>query len=111
MIRTLANLVHVARGSVRLLPFLALVIAFALAQGLAFLTVIPVVDAAVRGDMHAAWSAAGALAAAAAAAALLYFLQARTGYGISLGLMHSLQHRIGDHASVLPLGWFDHARA
>ena len=111
MTRTLVNLVHVARGSVRLLPFLVLVTAFALTQGLAFLALIPVVDAVVRGDVHAAWSAAGALAAAAAGGALLYFLQAHTGYGISLGLMHSLQHRIGDHASVLPLGWFDHARA
>ena len=111
MTRTLVNLVHVARGSVRLLPFLVLVTAFALAQGLAFLALIPVVDAVVRGDVHAAWPAAGALAAAAVGGALLYFLQARTGYGISLGLMHSLQHRIGDHASVLPLGWFDRARA
>ena len=57
MIRTLVNLVHVARGSVRLLPFLVLVTAFALAQGLAFLAVIPVVDAVVRGDADAARSA------------------------------------------------------
>lgn len=110
MIRTFANLVHVARGSVGLFPFLALVIAFAAAQGIAFLAVIPVVDAVVRGDMRTAWLAAGALAAVAAVSALLYFLQARTGYGISLELMRSLQHRIGDHVSVLPLGWFDRAR-
>ena len=57
MIRTFANLVHVARGSVGLFPFLALVIAFAAAQGLAFLAVIPVVDAVVRGDADAARSA------------------------------------------------------
>ena len=50
MTRTLVNLVHVARGSVRLLPFLVLVTAFALAQGLAFLALIPVVDAVVRGE-------------------------------------------------------------
>lgn len=110
MIRTLTDLIHVARGNVKVAPFLVLVVGFAIAQGLAFLAVVPVVDAVVRTDRDAAWLAAAALTTVAAGSALLYFLQARSGYRISLTLMRSLQHRIGDHASQLPLGWFDRTR-
>lgn len=110
MIRTLTDLMHVARGNVRVTPFLVLVTGFAAMQGLAFLVVVPVVDAVVRTDLGAAWLAAAVLTVIATASALLYFLQARAGYGISLELMRSLQHRIGNHAARLPLGWFDRTR-
>ena len=110
MIRALGDLLTLARGQVPVATFCVLVLGYAVAQGLAFVAVVPVVDAVVRGDTGGSWGAALVLAGAATVSALLYFFQARAGYGISFGLMQSLQQRIGDHIAALPLGWFDHAR-
>ena len=102
---------RLTRGRVRLRPFLARAIAFAVAQGLSFLAVIPVVEAAIDQDWGRAGSAVAVLAGLALLSALLFFFQARKGYNTSLILMRTLQHRLGDHAARLPLGWFDRARA
>lgn len=106
-----STIVRLTHGRVRLRPFLALAIAFAVAQGLSFLAVIPVVEAAIDQDWGRAGSAVAVLAGLALLSALLFFFQARKGYNTSLILMRTLQHRLGDHAARLPLGWFDRARA
>ncbi|GIH23372.1 ABC transporter [Acrocarpospora phusangensis] len=94
-------------GQARVRGYLVTLAAFAVAQGLAFVLLVPVLRALFAGDSAAAWPWLGALAAAAAACAVLQYRQAVQGFSLGLDLSRSLYHQLGDHLSALPLGWFE----
>ncbi len=110
MIRTISALVRLAGTGARPRRYLVLVIAYGLAQGLALVSLVAFIDALVRSDWGQARVRAVVLLALAVVSAVLCYLQARAGYAISLAIMRALQHRIGDHAARLPLGWFGRSR-
>ncbi|MEV5413020.1 ABC transporter ATP-binding protein [Thermopolyspora sp. NPDC052614] len=106
MIRLLLGVVGAASAA-RVRRYLATLIALAVAQGLAFAVIVPVLRALLGGDLDAAWPWLGALAGMVAVCAVLQYRQAMMGFAVGLDLSRSLYHRLGDHLSALPLGWFD----
>ncbi|WP_280266170.1 ABC transporter ATP-binding protein [Nocardia wallacei] len=86
--------------------YLALVVTQALCQVAAYLLVIPLLEALFRGEFGTAWRWAIWLAVAVAAASVLWYLQAKAGLRIGVGMLRGVQTRLGDHLSTLPLGWF-----
>ncbi|MGW0120782.1 ABC transporter ATP-binding protein [Streptomyces sp. NPDC003327] len=89
---------------------LALQIAGAVVQATAFVLLVPVLRRLLGADPDAAWPWVWALGAVCAVQAVLYFLGAKKGFEAGASLSRDLHHRIGDHVSNLPLGWFGPAR-
>ncbi|MFF4986921.1 ABC transporter ATP-binding protein [Streptosporangium saharense] len=103
MIRQLAAIT----GTARVRGYLVTLVAFAVAQGLTFTLIVPVLRALFAGDASAAWPWIGLLAVAAAVCGILQYRQAVMGFSLGLDLSRSLYHRLGDHLATLPLGWFE----
>lgn len=85
----------------------AAIVAQALCQALAYLLLVPVLEALFGGELSRAWFWALAMAGAVAAMAVFGYLQAVFGLRIAVGMQRGLQTRIGDHLNALPLGWFE----
>lgn len=105
MIRRLGRVIDPAdRGLYR--RFLALLLAYNLLQGVAYVLMVPVIEALLSGDtgLAARWCAplGGAIAVGWAA----HLAQQRAGFDLGLALSRTLHHRIGDHLARLPMGWF-----
>lgn len=110
MIRTVLRLVPDSERAT--VPrYLAAVVVHALAQSVAYVLLVPLLEALFRGDLASAWGWTAGVAAAAVVVAVAGYQQAVTGIRIGVGMVHSLQTRIGDHIATLPLGWFDSTTA
>ncbi|MET9254538.1 ABC transporter ATP-binding protein [Streptomyces sp. NPDC003717] len=105
MIRQLFHVVGPALRR-RLTAQLLVLLGYSLLQGAAFVLVVPVLRRLLDGDADAAWPWAWALAGVALATAVAYYAQQMLGFQVALAASHRLYHRLGDHVSTLPLGWF-----
>ncbi|HEX5740111.1 MAG TPA: ABC transporter ATP-binding protein, partial [Pilimelia sp.] len=84
----------------------ALTVAAALAQGAAYALAVPVLRALLAGQPAAARASLGWLAGAVAGYALAHVAATVHGRRTGYALARALLHRMGDHVSELPLGWF-----
>lgn len=94
----------------RLTVFLAWVTLYGLAQGLAMLTLVPIVRNLLEGDFSGAAQWLWPLAILVAICAVSAYIQAMKGMQMAVYAMRVLHHRMGDHMVTLPLGWFTRDR-
>ncbi|MFH8409805.1 ABC transporter ATP-binding protein [Streptomyces sp. NPDC018019] len=85
---------------------LALMTVAAVAEGLAYALLIPILRALFGSEPQHAWGWLGAFAAAATVCALLRYRADVSGFRVGAALSRGLHHRLGDHLARLPLGWF-----
>ncbi|MFD3744461.1 ABC transporter ATP-binding protein [Nocardia sp. NPDC058633] len=91
-----------------LIPRLLTVIVLqALFQAIAYLLLVPVLEALFADDLNGAWLWALGMTAAVAGVVVFGFGQAVIGLRIGLGMQRGLQTRLGDQLNALPLGWFE----
>ena len=104
----ITQLFHVVGPSLRrrLSVQLAVLLGYSVLQGLAFVLIVPVLRRLLDGDAQGAWPWAWALTGVALATAVAYYVQQMLGFQVALAASHRLYHRLGDHVSTLPLGWF-----
>ncbi|WP_227998457.1 ABC transporter ATP-binding protein [Nocardia australiensis] len=86
---------------------LAAIVGAALSQALAYLLLVPVLEALFDDDLGRAWFWALWMLVAVAAVVIFGYLQAAIGLRIGVGMQRGLQTRLGDHLNALPLGWFE----
>ncbi|UMP06860.1 ABC transporter ATP-binding protein [Amycolatopsis sp. EV170708-02-1] len=86
--------------------YLAWLVAYSLLQGLAMVSLVPVLRALLTGDADMAWRWLAVVLCAVIAACVARYEQAMHGFALSLVTLTSLHHRLGDHVASLPLGWF-----
>ncbi|RRD30314.1 ABC transporter ATP-binding protein [Actinomyces bowdenii] len=107
MIRSIVSLMSdEGRRQVTIMVVLSMVAG--LAQGVAALLLLPIVDAMVLGSSP--WGWLGALAALAALASTLQYFLARASYEAAFDILRRLNIALGDKLTRLPLGWFDTPR-
>ncbi|MGW4367615.1 ABC transporter ATP-binding protein [Nocardia takedensis] len=106
MIRTLFGLVPADRRALTPTLF-GVIIAQALCQSVAYLLLVPLLEALFDGDLGAAWRWTLGLTGSVLAMAVLGYLQTTVGLRIAIGMQRGLQTGIGDHLNALPLGWFE----
>ncbi len=85
-------------------------VAAAVLQGVAFVLLVPLLEALLGPDPARAWPWVGALAAVFAGYAWCHWTGQMTGYRLGTGLSRTLHHGLGDAVARLPLGWFTAAR-
>ncbi|MCF3180175.1 ABC transporter ATP-binding protein [Streptomyces polychromogenes] len=85
---------------------LTLMTATAVAEGLSYALLAPVLAALLGSDPGGAWPWLGAFAAAVAGWAVLRYRADVSGFRAGATLSRGLHHRLGDHLAGLPLGWF-----
>ncbi|MFI1239721.1 ABC transporter ATP-binding protein [Nocardia salmonicida] len=86
---------------------LGVIVVQALCQAIAYLLLVPVLEALFDDDLSGAWLWALGMAAAVAGVVVFGYLQAVIGLRIGLGMQRGLQTRLGDQLNALPLGWFE----
>lgn len=85
---------------------LALMTATAVAEGLSYALLVPLLRALFGDEPADAWPWLAAFAAGAAGCAALRYLSDVSGFRAGAALSRGLHHRLGDHLARLPLGWF-----
>ncbi|CBG67367.1 MULTISPECIES: ABC transporter ATP-binding protein [Streptomyces] len=85
---------------------LSLMTVAAVAEGLAYALLVPILRALFGSEPQHAWGWLGAFAAAASVCALLRYRADVSGFRAGAALSRGLHHRLGDHLARLPLGWF-----
>lgn len=96
------------RRAVRLVAY---IIALSLVQVAAYLMIIPLLDTLIRGAFDEAWWWTKWMIALTCAVAVFGYLQSSLGVRLGMSALSSIQRRIGDHISSLPLGWFTKDRS
>jgi len=86
------------------------IVAFAVLQGVAFVLIVPIVDALLQGDDDRATRWLVVLTAVAAAASVAFYAQAMIAHRLGTVVARTLHRRLGDHVAALPLGWFGATR-
>ncbi|MFC8383145.1 ABC transporter ATP-binding protein [Nocardia sp. NPDC057272] len=86
---------------------LGVIVVQALCQAIAYLLLVPVLEALFGDDLSGAWLWALGMAVAVAGVVVFGYLQAVIGLRIGLGMQRGLQTRLGDQLNALPLGWFE----
>ncbi|MGW6037000.1 ABC transporter ATP-binding protein [Gordonia terrae] len=94
----------------RMVVFLTWVVVYGVAQGLAMLTLVPIVEHLLTGDLSAAAQWLWPLAVLVVICAVSAYVQSLKGMTMALYAMRMLHHRLGDHMVTLPLGWFTRDR-
>ncbi|MFF9896555.1 ABC transporter ATP-binding protein [Streptomyces longispororuber] len=89
---------------------LALMVSAAVAEGLAYALLVPVLRALFGDTPDDAWPWLGAFGAAVAACAALRYVSDLSGFRVGTALLRGVYHRLGDHLARLPLGWYGTAR-
>ncbi|GAB4585681.1 ABC transporter ATP-binding protein [Nocardia sp. IFM 10818] len=84
----------------------ALMTVTALAEGLSYALLIPVLRALFGSDPADVWPALIAFGIAVAAYAILRYLSDLSGFRVGTTLLRGMYHRLGDHLARLPLGWY-----
>lgn len=85
---------------------LALMTATAVAEGLSYALLVPLLRALFGDDPAGAWPWLAAFAGGTAGCAVLRYLSDVSGFRAGAALSRGLHHRLGDHLARLPLGWF-----
>ncbi|MER7151690.1 ABC transporter ATP-binding protein [Streptomyces lydicus] len=88
----------------------ALMTATAIAEGLSYALLVPVLRALFGGTPAAAWPRLIAFGAAVAAYAVLRYLSDLSGFHVGTALLRGTYRRLGDHLARLPLGWYGAGR-
>ncbi|MGP4104905.1 ABC transporter ATP-binding protein [Nonomuraea sp. KM90] len=84
----------------------ALMTATAVAEGLSYALLVPVLRALFGGGPADAWPWLAGFGAAVAVYAVLRYLSDLSGFRVGTTLLRGVYHRFGDHLARLPLGWF-----
>ncbi|MDT0418742.1 ABC transporter ATP-binding protein [Streptomyces sp. DSM 41982] len=110
MIRLLRHVLG-AEGYRPLRRLLAVLLAAAVLQGLAFALLVPVLRALLGGSPDAVWPWLLALAAVTAAFTAAQAAALAGGFTVGGQLSRALHRRLADHTLTLPVGWFSGGRA
>ncbi|WP_197321925.1 ABC transporter ATP-binding protein [Saccharomonospora sp. NB11] len=88
----------------------ALMTITAIAEGLSYALIVPVLRE-LFGDTPAdAWPWLIAFAGAVVLYAVLRYVSDLSGFRVGAALLRGMYHRLGDHLARLPLGWYDSGR-
>ncbi|MFJ8696723.1 ABC transporter ATP-binding protein [Streptomyces roseolilacinus] len=85
----------------------ALMTAAAVAEGLSYALLVPLLRALLGPAPEDAWPWLAAFGAAVAACAVLRYLGDLSGFRVGAALLHGMYHRLGGHLARLPVGWYD----
>ncbi|MBW4721530.1 ABC transporter ATP-binding protein [Saccharothrix obliqua] len=88
----------------------ALMTATAVAEGLSYALLVPVLRALLGSAPADAWPWLGAFGAAVAVYAVLRYRSDLSGFRVGTTMLRGMYHRLGDHLARLPLGWYDAGR-
>ncbi|MEV0381124.1 ABC transporter ATP-binding protein [Nonomuraea sp. NPDC050643] len=88
----------------------ALMTTTAMAEGLSYALLVPVLRALLGGDPGQAWPWLVAFGAAVAVYAVLRYVSDLSGFRVGTALLRGMYHRLGDHLARLPLGWYSAGR-
>jgi ATP-binding cassette subfamily B protein IrtB len=105
VIRALHDLLD-ADGRRLLRRQVALIVAYAVAQGIAFVLLVPILGALLEHDTARATRWLGLLAAVTVLAGAAFYAQAMVAHRLGGTLSRTVHRRLGDHVASLPLGWF-----
>jgi ATP-binding cassette subfamily B protein len=89
---------------------IALMTTTAIAEGLSYALLVPVLRALFGSDPAAAWPWLVAFGAAVAVYAVLRYRSDLSGFRVGTTLLDGLYHRLGDHLARLPIGWYSGSR-
>ncbi|ODU05411.1 MAG: ABC transporter [Pseudonocardia sp. SCN 72-86] len=90
----------------RLWTYVAWVVAYGVAQGVATILLVPVWEALLAGDTAAALWALLWVAVAVVVTCVAHYVQAMRGFAVAIIVLRTMHERLGDHVVTLPLGWF-----
>lgn len=88
----------------------ALMTVTAVAEGLAYALLVPVLRALFGDDPGDAGQWLIAFAAAVAVYAVLRYVSDRAGFHVGTALLRGMYYRLGDHLARLPIGWYQGGR-
>ncbi|CAL9333940.1 ABC transporter ATP-binding protein [Streptomyces sp. enrichment culture] len=88
----------------------ALMTSTAVAEGLSYALLVPVLRALLGGTPDDVWPWLTAFGAAVAVYAVLRHLGDVSGFRVGAALLRGMYHRLGDHLARLPLGWYASGR-
>lgn len=104
MLRKIINILGTDANKLRLLIFVHFVCA--VLQGLAFAVLVPLLRNLLGNDLQQAWTWVWVELAILVVYSALSYWAKLSGLNISKDLCSLLWRRLGDHISILPLGWF-----
>jgi ATP-binding cassette subfamily B protein len=109
MISTLLRVLgHEYAGPVR--RTVALMTATALAEGLSYALLVPVLRALFGSTPEDARPWLAAFGAAVAVYAVLRYVSDRSGFRVGTTMLHGMYERLGEHLARLPIGWYQPGR-
>lgn len=88
----------------------ALMTATAVAEGLSYALLVPVVRALLGDEPASAWPWLVAFGGAVAAYAALRYRSDLSGFRVGTTMLRGMYHRLGDHLARLPIGWYHSGR-
>ncbi|MEU9116450.1 ABC transporter ATP-binding protein [Streptomyces sp. NPDC048483] len=88
----------------------ALMTTTAVAEGLSYALLVPVLRALFGSTPADAWPWLIAFGAAVAVYAVLRYISDLSGFRVGVALLRAMYHRLGDHLARLPLGWYSARR-
>ncbi|MWA09299.1 ABC transporter ATP-binding protein [Streptomyces sp. BA2] len=88
----------------------ALMTVTAIAEGLSYALLVPVLRALFGPAPDDAWPWLTAFGAAIALYAILRYLSDLSGFHVGTTLLRGMYHRLGDHLARLPIGWYEAGR-
>lgn len=109
MIRILLRVLG-PRYAAPVLRAISLMVAAAVAEGLSYAMVFPVLRALLGADPAGAWPWMIAFAGAVAVYGALRYWGDLSAFGAATAQLRGMYHRLGDHLAHLPIGWYDGAR-
>ncbi|MEV6105054.1 ABC transporter ATP-binding protein [Streptomyces sp. NPDC051940] len=95
---------HEYAGRVR--RTVALMTATAVAEGLSYALLVPVLRALLGDTPDDAWPWLLGFGAAVAGYAALRYVSDRSGFRAGTTMLHGMYYRLGDHLARLPIGWY-----
>ncbi|RII15787.1 Iron import ATP-binding/permease protein IrtB [Streptomyces sp. YIM 130001] len=84
----------------------ALMTAAAVAEGLSYALLVPVLRELFGSTPDAAWPWLAGFGAAVTGCAVLRYVSDLSGFRAGTSLLRGMYHRLGDHLARLPIGWF-----
>ncbi|RDI35284.1 ABC transporter ATP-binding protein [Lentzea flaviverrucosa] len=105
MLRDLIGVIGPGQSG-RIRAHLLAVVCHAVAQGVVFILLVPLLQALLSGEPERALLWLVPLAVAAVVTGVAYFVQALLGFRTAVAATGALYRRLGDHLGDLPLGWF-----
>ncbi|MGW1677357.1 ABC transporter ATP-binding protein [Saccharopolyspora sp. NPDC002376] len=88
----------------------ALMTITAIAEGLSYALLVPVLRALFGSAPGDAWPWLIAFGAAVVVYAVLRYTSDLSGFRVGAALLRGMYHRLGDHLARLPIGWYDASR-